>query len=190
MLKRLLFLLLALTPFISAQNWPAPVINRLDDCYQFTCGFSPASHVTQEDDSIWQVSAEAVLGKPSYRPDGRPTFYEINFQLPPNGTILAFEGVVALRSSACSAQAAGYIEVDGKRYAPSIIKSAWDDSMANQTNNRNGRVMPTSIFLSYRIPMKYTNGNAKLHVEADPECYDPHHPSTWEIQGMLLVSAQ
>lgn len=172
-----------------AQKWDAPIVNQTNDCYQFKCGFSAPSKVIAENPfGVYRVSAEAVLGPTGNGNSFGVPGYELEFQLPENGTVVAFEGTVSLRSSACQAQAMAWIEIDGMRYAPVILKTAWDDSMSDQSSKRDGKIQPANIFVSYHIPLRYTLGKGKLHVEADPACYDPHHPNTWEIQGLLQVN--
>jgi len=62
----------------------------------------------------------------------------------------------------------------GKHFAP-VIQKLNSNSAAGSRE--------TTIFVSYDIPVRYSDGQGTLHVEANPfGCW-----SDWEIQGTIQV---
>jgi hypothetical protein len=133
-------------------------------------GFTSGSEVKQVNDKTWFIGAEAIVANAAE--NGTPV-YEIPFQLPPSGTVRTIEGTVSFRTP-CNGQFLSFIMLDGMRIA-----------------NANGKVSygggAVTLFVKYDMPIAYTSGNARLHVEADPVCDYADRPNTWEMQGLLQL---
>ena len=175
----LIFLLFA--PLAACQNLPACAAGQTSACSSriVTQGnFTAGSEVVQEDDHVWYVGVEALLPPP--KPDGSlVTVADMNFQLPPNGTITKFQGTFGMMApfgntsyTTCTQPnaALGLLMVDGKKF-PIVLHF---DSGGHRDRD---------IFFSFDIPLKYTTGKATIHVEANPlGCW-----SDVELQGKMYV---
>jgi hypothetical protein len=101
------------------------------------------------------------------------------FKLPPNGTITKLQGTFGFvapfgttsYTSCVNPNAAlGFVFVDGK----SIPFAVHLDSGGHRDRD---------MFFSYDVPIKYSQGNARVHVEANPlGCW-----SDVEIQALMRV---
>jgi hypothetical protein len=142
---------------------------------QMTYGFThSAPEVVSEGDGLYFINAEAVseIGNPVQH-----GIYSVPFPvaLPPNGTIVSFEGTISFRTACGQGQALGLLQIDGKHYAPSISKAPFGGGVVNS-------------FIKYSTPLKYTAGQAEIIVATDIDCGDSSKPTTWEIQGLLKVN--
>lgn len=167
-MKNLIVVFCLFAAFASAQN---RIVTRGK--------FTSSSAVVQEDDHVWYIGVEALLPPPN--PDGSTvTVADMNFQLPPNGTITRFQGTfgmmapfgnTAYTSCVQPDAALGLLIVDGKKL-PIVIHF---DSGGHRDRD---------LFFSFDIPLKYTNGNATVHVEANPlGCW-----SDVELQAKVYVN--
>ncbi|HZO99713.1 MAG TPA: hypothetical protein VFD30_05430 [Terriglobia bacterium] len=139
--------------------------------------FTPTSRVIREDENTWLIAVEALLPPPD--PGSAVIVADKTFKLPPNGTITKVQGTFGFIApfgntsyTSCTQPnaALGLISVDGK-HIPFAIHV---DSGGHRDRD---------IFLSYDIPIKYSNGNAYVHVEANPfGCW-----SDVEIQALVRV---
>jgi hypothetical protein len=140
--------------------------------------FTSGSAVVQEDEHVWYIGVEALLPPPKL--DGSlVTVAELNFQLPPNGTITKFQGTFGMMApfgntsyTSCTQPnaALGLLVVDGKRF-PVVIHF---DSGGHRDRD---------VFFNFDIPLKYTDGKATVHAGANPiGCW-----SDVELQGKMYV---
>jgi hypothetical protein len=139
--------------------------------------FTPGSAVTKLDENTWYIGVEALLPPPN--PGSAVIVADRGFKLPPNGTITKLEGTFGFMApfgntsytSCIQPNAAlGFISVDGKR----IPFAVHVDSGGHRDRD---------LFFSYDIPVKYTEGNADVHIEANPlGCW-----SDVEIQALMRV---
>src|SRR5271165_117105 len=136
-------------------------------------GFTSSSTVIQEDATTYYIGAEAYL-YPTISENGDVlALADLSFTLPPNGTIKALQGTLTFKApinagdATCQAASLAMLMVDGK-VLPIITKL-----------NNGGR--ESNRLISYTVPLRYTAGSARLHVQADG-C-----PSTWEFQGVLEI---
>lgn len=139
--------------------------------------FTATSSVTQLDSNTWYIGVEALLPPPN--PGSAVIVADKNFKLPPNGTITKLEGTFGFMApfgdsnyNSCTQPnaALGYVSVDGKQIPFAVH--------VNSGSHRD-----RDIFFSYDIPIKYTTGNADVHVEANPMgCW-----SDVEIQALMRV---
>lgn len=140
--------------------------------------FTSGSSVVREDEHVWYLGVEALLPPPN--PDGSVvTVADMPFHLPANGTITKFQGTFGMMApfgntgytSCIEPNAAlGILVVDGKKF-PVVLHF---DSGGHRDRD---------IFFNFDIPLKYTDGNARIHVEANPMgCW-----SDVELQGKIYV---
>jgi hypothetical protein len=160
---------------VAAVVTPAVVAPPQAPAPQMTYGFThSAPEVVSEGDGLYFINAEAVseVGNPVQH-----GIYSVPFPvaLPPNGTIVSFEGTISFRTSCGQGQALGLLQIDGKHYAPSISKAPFGGGVVNS-------------FIKYSTPLKYTAGQAEIIVATDIDCGDSSKPTTWEIQGLLKVN--
>jgi len=149
-------------------------------CQHSHVKFTPTSRVFRMDENTWGIGAETVLPPPN--PGTLVTDSDLYFKLPPNGTVKKVQATVSFAfpwgptTYVCGqpGEVLAYLSIDGKHFAPVIQK-------LNSGSAAGSREVTT--FISYDIPIKYTNGNGALHVEANPfGCW-----SDWEIQGTMRV---
>jgi hypothetical protein len=142
--------------------------------------FTSTSRVYRVDANTWGIGAETVLPPPN--PGTLVTDADLPFKFPPNGAIIKVQATVSFAfpwgptQNVCPqpGEALGFLSIDGKHFAPIIQKLNSNMGAGSREN---------TIFISYDIPIKYTNGNGILHVEANPfGCW-----SNWEIQGTIQV---
>jgi hypothetical protein len=140
--------------------------------------FTQGSAVVREDEHVWYIGVEALLPPPN--PDGSlVTVADMHFKLPPDGAITKFQGTFGMMApfgnttytSCIQPNAAlGLLIVDGKKF-PVVIHF---DSGGHRDRD---------VFFNFDIPLKYTEGNAIVHVEANPMgCW-----SDVELQGKIYV---
>lgn len=140
--------------------------------------FTSTSAVVREDEHVWRIGVEALMPPPN--PDGSiVTVAEMPFRLPPNGTITKFQGTFGMAApfgntsylSCIEPNAAlGFLMVDGKSFP---IALHFDS----------GGHRDRDIFFDFDIPLKYTDGRALIHIEANPMgCW-----SDVELQGKFYV---
>lgn len=129
---------------------------------QAPSGFTASSAVSQYDAETFYLGAEANLFP---QQAGGVAKSDIAFSLPPGRRITALEASVSSQAG-CAAMTLGFVEVDGRRIA--VIQKIYPSGQVNE-------------FVRYSIPVAYTSGQARLHVEATG-C-----DSNWEIQGLLRV---
>ncbi len=139
--------------------------------------FTSTSRIIREDENTWLIGVEALLPPPD--PGSAVIVADKAFTLPPNGTITKLQGVFGFMApfgntgyTSCTQPnaALGFVSVDGK-HIPFVIHF---DSGGHRDRD---------IFFSYDIPIKYTDGNASVHVEANPlGCW-----SDVEIQALMRV---
>jgi hypothetical protein len=165
----------------SAQTRPGCIQGQASSCSPriVTRGrFTDGSSVVREDEHVWYVGVEALLPPPN--PDGSVvTVADMRFHLPANGTITKFQGTFGMMApfgntgytSCIEPNAAlGVLMVDGKKF-PVVLHF---DSGGHRDRD---------IFFNFDIPLKYTSGNATVHVEANPMgCW-----SDVELQGKMYV---
>lgn len=142
--------------------------------------FTPGSAVIKLDANTWYIGVEALLPPPDA--GSAVIVADRGFKLPPNGTITKLEGTFGFMApfgntsyTSCTQPnaALGFISVDGKH----IPFAVHVDSGGHRDRD---------IFFSYDIPIKYTEGNADVHVEANPlGCW-----SDVEIQALMRVEFQ
>jgi hypothetical protein len=139
--------------------------------------FTPTSAVRRLDANTWVIGVEALLPPPN--PGDVVIVAERSFKLPPNGTITKLQGTFGFVApfgntsyTACTQPnaALGFVSVDGK-----VIPFA--------VHVDSGGHRDRDIFFSYDVPIKYSGGNALVHVEANPMgCW-----SDVEIQALMHV---
>ena len=108
------------------------------------------------------------------------TVADMQFQLPPNGTITKFQGTFGAMApfgnttyTSCTQPnaALGLLIVDGKKFPTALHFDS-------------GGHRDRDIFFSFDIPLRYTEGNATVHIEANPMgCW-----SDVELQGKIYVT--
>jgi len=139
--------------------------------------FTASSKVVREDEHVWYVGVEALLPPPD--PGSLVTVADIHFRLPPNGRITKFQGSFGMAApfgntayTSCTMPnaALGLLIVDGKKFP---IALHFDS----------GGHRDRDIFFNFDIPLRYTEGKATVHVEANPlGCW-----SDVELQGKIYV---
>jgi len=139
--------------------------------------FTPSSAVKRLDNNTWLIGVEALLPPPD--PGSAVIVANRDFKLPPNGTITKLQGTFGFVApfgntgyTSCTMPnaALGIISVDGK----SIPFAVHVDSGGHRDRD---------MFFSYDVPIKYSEGNARVHVEANPlGCW-----SDVEIQALMRV---
>lgn len=140
--------------------------------------FTPGSAVVQEDEHVWRIGVEALMPPPN--PDGSVvTVAERTFQLPPNGSITKFQGTFGMMAPFGNTSynwciqpnaALALLIVDGKSFPVALHFDS-------------GGHRDRDIFFNFDIPLKYSEGKATIHFEANPMgCW-----SDVEMQGKIYV---
>jgi len=162
--------------FLSGMFW-----DSISACAQYShTNFTPSSGVYQIDENTWGIGAEVVLAPPNS--GTLVTDADLPFTLPPNGTIVKLQATVSFAfpwgptQNICPqpGEALAFLSIDGKHFAP-VIQKLNSNSAAGSRE--------TTIFVSYDIPVRYSDGQGTLHGEANPfGCW-----SDWEIQGTIQL---
>ena len=166
----------------AAQNPPGCLPGQTSGCTSrivTQVSFTSGSSVVQEDEHVWYIGVEGLFPPPN--PDGSVvTAADLNFQLPPHGTITKFQGTFGMSApfgntsyTSCTEPnaALGLLVVDGKRFPVALHFDSGDHR-------------DRDVFFNFDIPLKYTSGSATVHIEANPMgCW-----SDVELQGKIYVN--
>lgn len=135
---------------------------------QTSFGFTPTSAVSQLDEQTSFIGVEAVL------PRTPPlASFDFPFQLPAQRRVVKLQGTSSFRTACSNGQYLAVITIDQMKYA-----------LNDKAPYGGGSV---SHFVSYEVPYDYSLGLGNIHIEADPDCFDPARPTTWEFQGLLRI---
>lgn len=173
-----LFFLVTLAGAQSMPNCSSPKTSNCSEPIVTRGNFTPGSAVVREDEHVWYIGVEAILQPPNA--DGSVvTVADMHFQLPPNGTVTKFQGTFGMMApfgntgyTSCVEPDAGLglLIIDSKKF-PVVLHF---DSGGHRDRD---------IFFNFDIPLKYKEGNATVHFEANPMgCW-----SDVELQGKMYV---